>query len=192
MIYCFKFFRCIYFFLLILFLLSCSVSVNTDDNFQVVELPDGSVVYLNNNSSIQYTKSFNDRNLELIGEAFFIIEEKEIPFTITTYLGEIVITGTELNVKVDDEKEELEVDVAKGNVEVKVKNEKKSLNRGERITFNRNNNSFKKSKSNQHYKIWLSEFDIEMKALGKDIKKGSKALEKETNKVGKKLKKLIK
>jgi len=192
MIYCFKFFRCIYFFLLILFLLSCSVSVNTDDNFKVVELPDGSVVYLNNNSSIQYTKSFNDRNLELIGEAFFIIEEKEIPFTITTYLGEIVITGTELNVKVDDEKGELEVDVAKGNVEVKVKNEKKLLNRGERITFNRNNNSFKKSKSNQHYKIWLSEFDIEMKALGKDINKGSKALEKETKKVGKKLKKLIK
>ncbi len=192
MIYCFKFFRCIYFFLLILFLLSCSVSVNTDDNFQVVELPDGSVVYLNNNSSIQYTKSFNDRNLELIGEAFFIIEEKEIPFTITTYLGEIVVTGTELNVKVDDEKEELEVDVAKGNVEVKVKNEKKLLNRGERITFNRNNNSFKKSKSNQQYKIWLNKFDIEMKALGKDIKKGSKALEKETKKVGKKLKKLIK
>lgn len=192
MIYCFKFFRYISFFLLILFLLSCSVSVNTDNNFQVVELPDGSVVYLNNNSSIQYTKSFNNRNLELIGEAFFIIEEKEIPFTITTYLGEIVITGTELNVKVDDEKGELEVDVAKGNVEVKVKNEKKLLNRGERITFNRNNNSFKKSKSNQHYKIWLSEFDIEMKALGKDIKKGSKALEKETKKVGKKLKKLIK
>ena len=192
MIYCFKFFRYIYFFLLILFLLSCSVSVNTDDNFQVVELPDGSVVYLNTNSSIQYTKSFNDRNLELNGEAFFIIEEKEIPFTITTYLGEIVITGTELNVKVDDEKGELEVDVAKGNVEVKVKNEKKLLNRGERITFNSNNNSFKKAKSNQQYKIWLNKFDIEMKALGKDIKKGSKALEKETKKVEKKLKKLIK
>ena len=192
MIYCFKFFKCIYFFVLILFLFSCSVSVKTDDNFQVVELPDGSVVYLNTNSSIQYTKSFNDRNLELNGEAFFIVEEKEASFTIITYLGEIVVTGTELNVKVDDEKEELEVDVAKGNVEVKVKNEKKLLNRGERITFNRNNNSFKKSKSNQHYKIWLSEFDIEMKALGKDIKKGSKALEKETKKVGKKLKKLIK
>ncbi len=192
MIYCFKFFRYIYFFLLSLFLLSCSVSVNTDDNFQVVELPDGSVVYLNNNSSIQYTKSFNDRNLELNGEAFFIVEEKEAFFTIITYLGEIVVTGTELNVKVDDEKEELEVDVAKGNVEVKVNNEKKLLNRGDRITFNRNNNSFKKSKSKQHYKIWLSEFDIEMKALGKDIKKGSKALEKETKKVGKKLKKLIK
>jgi len=192
MIYCFKFFKCIYFFVLILFLFSCSVSVKTDDNFQVVELPDGSVVYLNTNSSIQYTKSFNDRNLELNGEAFFIIEEKEIPFTITTYLGEIVITGTELNVKVDDEKGELEVDVAKGNVEVKVKNEKKLLNHGERITFNRNNNSFKKSKSNQHYKVWLNKFDNEMKALGKDIKKGSKTLDKETKKVGKKLKKLIK
>ncbi len=192
MIYCFKFFKCIYFFVLILFLFSCSVSVKTDDNFQVVELPDGSVVYLNTNSSIQYTKSFNDRNLELNGEAFFIVEEKEASFTIITYLGEIVVTGTELNVKVDDEKEELEVDVAKGNVEVKVKNEKKLLNRGERITFNSNNNSFKKAKSNQQYKIWLNKFDIEMKALGKDIKKGSKALEKETKKVGKKLKKLIK
>ncbi len=192
MIYCFKFFKCIYFFVLILFLFSCSVSVKTDDNFQVVELPDGSVVYLNTNSSIQYTKSFNDRNLELNGEAFFIVEEKEASFTIITYLGEIVVTGTELNVKVDDEKEELEVDVAKGNVEVKVKNEKKLLNRGERITFNSNNNSFKKAKSNQQYKIWLNKFDIEMKALGKDIKKGSKALEKETKKVEKKLKKLIK
>jgi len=192
MIYCFGFLRRIYFLILILLLFSCSVSVKTEDNFQVVELPDGSVVYLNNNSSIQYTKSFNDRNLELNGEAFFIVEENEVPFIITTDLGEIEVTGTELNVKIDDDKEELEVDVVKGNVEVKVKNEKKSLNHGEGIKFNKSNNSFKKAKSNQHYKIWLGEFDIEMKALGKDIKKGSKALEKETKKVGKKLKKLIK
>jgi len=192
MIYCFGFLRRIYFLMLILLLLSCSVSVKTDDNFQVVELPDGSVVYLNYNSSIQYTKSFNDRNLELNGEAFLIVEEKEESFTITTNLGEIVVTGTELNVKVDDEEEELEVDVAKGTVEVRVKNEKKLLNRGERITFNRNNNSFKKAKSKQQYKIWLKKFDTEMRAMGKDIKRGSKALEKETKKVGKKLEKLIK
>ena len=115
-----------------------------------------------------------------------------MPFIITTDLGEIVVTGTELNVKIDDDNEELEVDVEKGNVEVKVKNEKKSLKRGERIKFNRSNNSFKKGKSNQQYKVWLNKFDIEMKSLGKDLVKGSKVLDKEAKKVGKDLKKLIK
>jgi len=192
MIYFHRFFKCTYSYVLILFLFSCSVSIKTSDNFQVVELPDGSVVYLNNNSAIQYEKNFNDRNLELDGEAFFIVEENEVPFIITTDFGEIEVTGTELNVKTDNDKEELEVDVAKGNVDVKVKNEKKSLKRGERIKFNRNDNSFKKGKSNQQYKVWLNKFDVEMKALGKDIMKGSKVLDKEAKKVGKGLKKLIK
>jgi len=179
-------------FLITVCLISCSESVETSDNFEVVEFPDGSVAYLNINSSIKYDKSFKNRNVDLSGEAFFIIEESNSPFSINTDLGEITVTGTELNIKVDDDLEELEVDVAKGEVEMKTKNEKKSVRQGEKAIFNKKKGSINKGKSNQQYKKWLKELNAEFAGIEKDIKKGTKAVEKEADNISKKLKKLIK
>ena len=100
-------------------LFSCSsntVLVETTDHFKTVTLPDSSVVYLNHNSSVEYDKSFETRNIILTGEAFFKIEKKENPFIITTKEGDVKVLGTEFNVKVS--KDNFEVEVAFGTVEM--------------------------------------------------------------------------
>jgi len=176
-----------------LLLTSCSeTSVNTADNFKVVELPDKSVVYLNHHSSIQYDKDFNNREITLNGEAFFIVEEGGNPFIISTLLGEIIVKGTELNVKINKVEEELDVDVNEGEVEVKAGNEKASISKGERITYSKKDNKLNKGKSKGEFRGWLKHLNAELKLLDKEISKGSKVLKKETKKVGKKLDKLIK
>jgi len=39
---------------------SCSnINIETKNNYEEVELPDGSIAYLNHNSSIKYSKKFN-------------------------------------------------------------------------------------------------------------------------------------
>lgn len=53
----FKLLPLISFFSAIILLGACSnMKVKTSDNYEVVELPDGSIAYLNHNSSITYDK----------------------------------------------------------------------------------------------------------------------------------------
>ena len=60
---------------------SCSsIGVETENNFEVVELPDGSIAFLNYNSAVSYDKEFRARTLEVQGEVFLSVVESEIPF----------------------------------------------------------------------------------------------------------------
>ena len=65
-----------------------------------VELPDGSVVKLNANSSMELdVESFYEaRHLTLKGEAFFKVK-KGAPFTVTTQQVEVTVLGTSFNIK---------------------------------------------------------------------------------------------
>ena len=65
-----------------------------------VELPDGSVVKLNANSSMELdVESFDEaRHLKLKGEAFFQVK-KGGPFTVTTHQVEVRVLGTSFNIK---------------------------------------------------------------------------------------------
>lgn len=59
----------------------------TDNQPQTISLPDGSIVYLNNHSSIALSKSYNKhkREIRLIGSAFFkVAKDKEKPFVVTS------------------------------------------------------------------------------------------------------------
>ncbi len=67
-----------------------------------VNLPDGSVVWLNSNSVINYPVQFdkNERRVTLEGEGYFIVDaNKKRPFYINTNGVEVRVTGTELNVE---------------------------------------------------------------------------------------------
>ena len=66
---------------------------------KIIDLPDGSKVNINANSSIAYNQSTweKDRSLELDGEAFFQVT-KGSKFTVKTKLGNIVVLGTSFNV----------------------------------------------------------------------------------------------
>ncbi|AHM60375.1 FecR anti-FecI sigma factor [Flammeovirgaceae bacterium 311] len=68
---------------------------------QEVLLPDGSKVWLNENSSLSYAKSFsvNDRRVELAGEAFFEVQKAEGKrFTIMAGGTITEVIGTSFNV----------------------------------------------------------------------------------------------
>ncbi|MDF1696149.1 MAG: FecR family protein [Saprospiraceae bacterium] len=67
---------------------------------ETIHLPDGSVVYLNAGSSLQYnTKTFPEqRNLDLKGEAFFEVT-KGSAFKVKTDHGDVRVLGTSFNIK---------------------------------------------------------------------------------------------
>jgi transmembrane sensor len=61
-------------------------------------LPDGSMVSLNANSTIDYNKDFkSNREIRLTGEAFFEVQ-KGSRFTVVTIAGNVEVLGTSFNV----------------------------------------------------------------------------------------------
>ena len=72
------------------------------DNTTVKEviLPDSSIIFLNNNTSVKYKKSFKNRNIELNGEAFFEIKKlNNKPFTVESNNTYTKVLGTSFNIK---------------------------------------------------------------------------------------------
>lgn len=178
-------------FIVLMAFYSCSnITIETDDNFEAVELPDGSVAYLNHNSSIAYDEDFNPRNIEMHGEIVFSVTEGETPFIVDTGLGEVKVLGTEFNVKSDGE--ELEVEVEEGSVELITKEHNDKVGRGERASYNKTENRIKKGKAEFKFKIWMKTLKIEFKKMGKEINRSSKQVAKESKKVEKELKKEVK
>jgi ferric-dicitrate binding protein FerR (iron transport regulator) len=67
-----------------------------------VRLPDGSIVWLNADSRLEYPRAFdgNTREVTLVGEAFFdVVKNPSKPFIIKLQTGTIRVLGTSFNVK---------------------------------------------------------------------------------------------
>jgi ferric-dicitrate binding protein FerR (iron transport regulator) len=72
----------------------------SNENLKELVLPDGSVVTLNENSTIKYPKKFRKklRKVEFSGEAFFDIKRNpEMPFVIHTNDANVKVLGTSFN-----------------------------------------------------------------------------------------------
>lgn len=86
------------------------------------ELPDHSVVWLNSGSKLRYPTVFkkNNRNVELIGEAYFQVEaDTERPFYVNTPNGlSVYVYGTQFNVAAYDNDNYIETVLEKGKVNV--------------------------------------------------------------------------
>ncbi|MEA2106446.1 MAG: FecR domain-containing protein [Bacteroidota bacterium] len=86
-----------------------------------IVLPDGTKVYLNENSSLKYPEGFNgtQRKVKLTGEAFFdVTKNKDKPFIIDVKNAEIRVLGTSFNVRTNIDDSDVEVYVETGMVEV--------------------------------------------------------------------------
>lgn len=97
-----------------------NVTIATADEIREVELPDGSTVTLNANSSIEYPEEFESdgRTVKFKGEGFFDIE-KGTPFTIESQSVEVSVLGTSFNVLDYPDGEKVVVAVSTGKVEMK-------------------------------------------------------------------------
>jgi ferric-dicitrate binding protein FerR (iron transport regulator) len=115
------------------------LSVRSEGAPVTATLPDGSVVTLNRSSSLSYPEHFNGdtRSVQLKGEAFFnITPDKTHPFIIDANGVAVKVVGTSFNVKTT--KDETEVIVETGIVEVRKKNNAVKLNPHEKATVSKN------------------------------------------------------
>lgn len=82
-----------------------------------IELPDGSAVWLNEQSELRYSEPFEERRVNLAGEAFFDIRDREgDPFEVRSGPARTVVLGTRFNVRAYPEEERIEVAVQSGKV----------------------------------------------------------------------------
>ncbi|MBI5218002.1 MAG: FecR family protein [Bacteroidia bacterium] len=116
------------------------------------QLPDSSRVWLNKNTTLTYSSDFDDRVVNLDGEAYFEVKKSNgKPFTI--YCGKIktVVLGTSFTIKSDAQFKNIEVIVLTGKVALSDKsgNEKHKaiLTPGEKGAYNSNNNTISISKN---------------------------------------------
>jgi ferric-dicitrate binding protein FerR (iron transport regulator) len=88
-----------------------------------LKLPDGSDVWLNAGSKLNYNKNFaNNRQVYLSGEAFFdVVKNPSKPFVIHTAAIDVRVLGTQFNVKAYDEDITTETSLIRGSVEVFLK-----------------------------------------------------------------------
>lgn len=90
-----------------------------------VQLPDGSVVWLNAGSKLTYTKDYNQqlREVVLTGEGYFdVVKNKEKPFIVHTDNINIKVLGTAFNVRAYPEDKQTETSLIHGSIEVTIKN----------------------------------------------------------------------
>ncbi|WP_152270652.1 FecR family protein [Agriterribacter humi] len=90
-----------------------------------IQLPDGTMVWLNADSKVIYDENFrgNFREVHLEGEAFFdVVKDKTRPFIIHTKTIDIKVLGTAFNVRAYETEKNTETALFRGSVEVTLHN----------------------------------------------------------------------
>ncbi len=119
-----------------------------------IELIDGTIIWLNENSSLQYPDKFlgNERNVKLDGEAFFdVMRKTSQPFSIESPSMKTTVLGTSFNLKDYDTEEIASVAVVSGKVKFEeLKNEASHiiLSKSEKGSFLKSSNMLVKQKQN--------------------------------------------
>lgn len=93
--------------------------------FSLIELPDGSKVWLNSGSSLRYPDKFNsgNRSVFLIGEAYFEVHSDEtMPFLVNTPYFTVKATGTKFSVRAEKNFRIPSVTLVEGKVAVRKAN----------------------------------------------------------------------
>jgi ferric-dicitrate binding protein FerR (iron transport regulator) len=122
-----------------------NISLKTAKNSLQQTLPDGSIVFLNANTTFTYPEDFEGdlREVSLSGEAFFNIKrEEEKPFIIHANGSDVKVLGTSFNIKAYDKN--VEVSVETGKVEFTHKKKATLLTAGEQAIFEAERDTIKK------------------------------------------------
>ncbi|WP_367387851.1 FecR family protein [Lewinella sp. LCG006] len=101
---------------------SAIIASTLNDEQSELTLPDGTSVWLNENTYLTYEEVNGERRVQLAGEAFFDVATDSLqPFRI--YAGEAITTvlGTSFNIRAYPEDAEVEVSVKEGKVALETK-----------------------------------------------------------------------
>lgn len=116
-----------------------TISTPKGGQYEVV-LPDGTKVWLNSASSIQFPTAFTgkERNVSLQGEAYFeVTKNKAMPFKVKTALQEIEVLGTHFNIMAYDNENSIQTTLLEGSVRVSGKAESAILKPGQQAKLNK-------------------------------------------------------
>lgn len=106
-----------------------SETITSENQNIFAVLDDGTQVWLNKNSTLNYNAGFGveERNIRLKGEAFFdVAHNPDIPLTVTADKVDVVVKGTAFNVN-SYQTNEVEVALLRGLVAVKTEKRKEVL-----------------------------------------------------------------
>lgn len=90
-----------------------------------INLPDGTQVFLNAESSLRFPNRFStiDRAVKLIGEGYFeVTKDKKRPFIVSTSSQMIRVLGTQFNVNAYNDKKSVKTTLVEGSVSVVIGN----------------------------------------------------------------------
>jgi len=122
------------------------ISLKTTNHTLEKTLPDGSIVFLNANTTLSYPADFQQdtREINLTGEAFFKVQRDESkPFIIHANGSDIRVLGTSFNVKAYSKN--VKVSVESGKVEFKHDKKQTLLVRGEEAEFEAEKDTIKRA-----------------------------------------------
>lgn len=120
------------------------IIVPTGGEYNLI-LSDGTIVYLNAESRIEFPVKFSgkERVVTLVGEAYFqVTASKEHPFIVKTKDMDVLVTGTEFNVKAYPDELEVQTTLLKGEVTVFAgfeKKEKMTISPNQQAQWDRKN-----------------------------------------------------
>ena len=95
-----------------------TISTPNGGQYQL-ELPDGSLVWLNSTSSIHFPTSFvgKERRVEITGEAYFeVAKNRDIPFVVSVSGAEVQVLGTHFNVNAYKDENDVKTTLLEGAV----------------------------------------------------------------------------
>ncbi|NJN25102.1 MAG: FecR family protein [Cyclobacteriaceae bacterium] len=113
-----------------------------------INLPDGSVCWLNSESEIRYLSNFTDsaRDIYLVGEAYFeVAKDKSKPFKVSTASMEVVALGTVFNISSFPEDLAETVALVEGKIAVEYKGEHVEVMPGESVKFDKTRETLEKA-----------------------------------------------
>src|SRR4030095_733458 len=97
-----------------------TISTPNGGQYQL-ELPDGSLVWLNATSSIHFPTSFigKERRVEITGEAYFeVAKNHDMPFIVAVNRAEVQVLGTHFNVNAYSDEDDVKTTLLEGSVRV--------------------------------------------------------------------------
>jgi transmembrane sensor len=125
-----------------------------------LNLPDGTLVWLNGDSHIRYPVSFGrNREVRIDGEAFFRVKsDKKHPFLVDAKNVVVKATGTEFNIKAYNDDPEVRVILKEGKVTVSDDKQSvlKEMGKGHQLSYFEKSYSAKYSEINaENYASWI-------------------------------------
>ncbi len=114
------------------------VAQTTKGERKKIEMVDGTTIWLNSATTLEYCLNNKKRAVRLKGEAYFeVAKNEEVPFCVNTDMMELTVLGTKFNVSSYSHHNQLKAALKDGSIEVKTLKEKVILKPGQEAVINR-------------------------------------------------------